>query len=787
MPQFVDEPVTVSVRRMRQINDLDFGTQADFFTRITIDEKVFDGKKFDERDDLLPGLDWTFTNTASAQAIGIKIEVFESDLGDSTRVDINPAAGVKDLNLFYNMERGTLVNRDNNQILAFNSGANVIQRGDAGDRGEIEVSISGLPGLEAQNSLLNQNFFTGQVAESGDGFGRFGGSGLATGDLNGDGKDELAIGTAENVVHVLYGSANGLTIGPGFNVPVGQSFDKNSLLGDSSPPEVNGSVAIGHANANQSFEDLLVGTKDDPIHLYSGSTSGLPSKSTSSIFFGARTPLFASAMTMADLNNDGIEDLIVGTPDYPGFSDGLGDESVRINATGTVSVNYLNRKGQFFARHLPGLLGISQEGDRYGAAVAAGDFDGDGFKELAIGIPGAVDFKNNIGAVHVVYGTPHNFFTTASGDAPDPMRDQLLVQSSFGGVPDPGDAFGEALVIADFNGDNIDDLVVGAPGNQIGLSDNAGGVFVYYGRRGSELNLSQPQQIVQSIDLGGTPPEANDRFGAALAAGDVNGDGVADLVIGAPGEDSGQGAINVLFGARGSNLSTNRSRYLKQGMPGIAGTPENGDRFGSAIAIGNFNGLGNAEIAVSAPNEDFGNVVDAGVVNIISVSSTSTFSSSIQSATKITSAQAFGSNANGLIVGNTRSNEIYTRGGHDIALGAGGNDYLNTGTSNDLLDGGSGSDTCVGGAGRDVFILRPKAGVDVIKDFRNGIDYIGLASGLEFEDLRIVERGGNSVIRNGRSTLAIFEGVSASQITATDFVPVGSTQIMGFRAPAVLV
>jgi hypothetical protein len=86
-----------------------------------------------------------------------------------------------------------------------------------------------------------------------------------------------------------------------------------------------------------------------------------------------------------------------------------------------------------------------------------------------------------------------------------------------------------------------------------------------------------------------------------------------------------------------------------------------------------------------------------------------------------------------------------------------------------------------------VFILRPKAGVDVIKDFQDRIDYIGLAGDLQFGDLRIVSRGSDTVVRQGRSTLAIFEDINPSQITSADFVPVGSTQIMGFRAPVVLV
>jgi hypothetical protein len=87
-----------------------------------------------------------------------------------------------------------------------------------------------------------------------------------------------------------------------------------------------------------------------------------------------------------------------------------------------------------------------------------------------------------------------------------------------------------------------------------------------------------------------------------------------DLVVTVPLEDNDQGAAHILFGSN-TGITTSGSRFVKQGLPGVAGTPEDNDFFGLfGVAIGNFDGLGNAEIAVGVTNEDFGNVENAGAV-----------------------------------------------------------------------------------------------------------------------------------------------------------------------------
>ncbi|MGL5062282.1 MAG: hypothetical protein ACRC62_20085, partial [Microcoleus sp.] len=94
-----------------------------------------------------------------------------------------------------------------------------------------------------------------------------------------------------------------------------------------------------------------------------------------------------------------------------------------------------------------------------------------------------------------------------------------------------------------------------------------------------------------------------------IDAKDINNDGFADVLIGVPGEDNSAGMVNAVFGtSTGLSNSNFDVRILQQEFNGIAGTREAGDRFGTGIAIGNFNGSGQLEAAISAPGEGFGNI-----------------------------------------------------------------------------------------------------------------------------------------------------------------------------------
>jgi hypothetical protein len=230
------------------------------------------------------------------------------------------------------------------------------------------------------------------------------------------------------------------------------------------------------------------------------------------------------------------------------------------------------------------------------------DVDGDGFDDLAVGVPGEDlgAFDDNGGAVTVLYGS-------ASGLEPG---GEVFVQGrgGVGGTREPDDQFGAALAKGDFNGDDLVDLAVGAPGEVVGSAVNSGAVNVLYGSGGGLTGgpvLTQPDA------------EAGDLFGAALAAADLNDDGIFDLAVGVPGEDVGAvgnaGAVTVLFG---SPAGLTGGPTVFQGG-GAGGAAEAGDAFGAALATGILGGDGIADLVVGAPGEDVGAVSNAGAVNLL--------------------------------------------------------------------------------------------------------------------------------------------------------------------------
>jgi FG-GAP repeat len=320
----------------------------------------------------------------------------------------------------------------------------------------------------------------------------------------------------------------------------------------------------------------------------------------------------------SDFNGDGFADLAVGVPNE--------DVGATVDA-GAVNVLYGSADGleasgaQFWTQGSSGVLGRPERQDRFGYALAQGDFDGDGFTDLAIGVPREdVGLIRNAGAVNVLYGSALGL--TATGN-------QLWAQSS-PGIKDRAerwDLFGFAVAAGDFNRDRRAELAVGVPFEDLPGGVNPGAVNVLYGS-GAGLratanqfwNQNSPGIKGTANDLCGIGPfpELCERFGWALATANFGKGRAADLAIGVPGElgpvpgyPFGAGAVNVIYGKSGTGLTASGNQRWSQGTPGVKGDPGFCDPgsgcavefFGSALAAANFGKSAYADLAIGVPGD----------------------------------------------------------------------------------------------------------------------------------------------------------------------------------------
>ena len=424
----------------------------------------------------------------------------------------------------------------------------------------------------------------------------FFGSDLATGDFDGDGFEDLAIGAPfedigsevnAGAVFVLYGSAAGLTTAGAYST----AQDRPDIAGAPEAGDGFGwSVAAGDLDGDGT-DDLAVGVPFEDLGTVADAGAVLVLYGASSGLADVRSELvtppavpdrnFGQALATYRPTPGGAAHLVVGAPAFGA----LGSVAVYAHAGSALTV--------------ASEVTASAPGTAFGAALAGGDFDGDGAEEFAVGTPfEAVDGVGASGRVYV-YPAAQAFDQT--------MLAPLAANEA-------GDDFGAALAAADLDGDGRDDLAIGARSEDIGSVVNAGAAFALYG---SDSGLTAVGAFVTAQDRPGVPgtPEAADVFGFALAAS------AGRLGVGIPGESIGDvedaGAVLALVGTAGG-VTADGAFLIHPGIDlpvstGAAGGPGGADALAlSAPAPNPASGAATLRLALGAPAD-----VSAAVFDVL--------------------------------------------------------------------------------------------------------------------------------------------------------------------------
>ncbi|MDR3717105.1 MAG: FG-GAP-like repeat-containing protein [Puia sp.] len=386
----------------------------------------------------------------------------------------------------------------------------------------------------------------------------------SAGDVNGDGYSDVIVGasgvgldttvalgvpTTNGNVYLYLGSATGLSSTP-----------KATLTGTVSGDKFGISIASAGDVNQDGFSDIIVGASLNPVagtargaaYLYLGGDPASGVSLVPTVLTGAAedNDFFGSSVSGAgDVNGDGFSDVIIGAH---GFSGGVGQAYIFQGNAGGINTA--------IAATLSSPTGTV---DQFGSSVAgAGDINGDGFADVLIG---AVNGNSGTGTAYVYKGVSAGF--------------PSAVAFSYNGTTS-GDGFGASVAGAgDVNGDGYADFIIGAPG-----AATVGNATLYLGGTGTPT----AQATITTGIVG------SNQFGSSVAsAGDVNGDGFADVIVGAYGTTGNNGYAYVFYGMATGILNTDSTVY----------TTPTGDALGFGVAsAGDVNGDGYSDLIIGAPS-----------------------------------------------------------------------------------------------------------------------------------------------------------------------------------------
>jgi len=611
----------------------------------------------------------------------------------------------------------------------------------------------------------------------GDGAGDQAGFGItAAGDFNGDGFDDIIVGaiggddggTDAGEAYVIFGRAGGFGTVDGTGRRV---LDLTSLApadgfiiqGDSAGDEAGRWVASAGDVNGDGFDDLILGARlgDDggmdagEAYVLFGRAGGfgtidgtgrrvidLTSLAPADGFViqgdTAGDETGDSVASAGDINHDGFADLIVGA--YGGLhGSGPGEAYVLYGRAGTFGAIDGSGRAVIDLGALAPADGFVIPGDQpldfAGFSVAsAGDINGDGFADFIVGADGGDDGAPEAGEAYVFLGRAGTF------GAVDGSGRRVVDLSSFA----PADGFivqGDAMTdlasrsvssAGDINGDGFDDFIVSGHFGDDGGTD-AGEAYVLFGHAGTFGAIDGTGRRV--IDLASLSPadgfvvqgdEAGDLAGRSVsAAGDVNGDGFDDFIIGAHfGDDGGvdAGEAYVIFGragAFGAIDGTGRRVIDLTSLDPADGFIIQGDEAGDLagqVSSGDVNGDGFSDLIVGAYRGDDGGS-EAGEAYVVF---------GIAPTTAVTR------------TGTTAGQTLAGGGGDDVLDGLDGDDRLFGNGGDDHLEGGAGADRLAGGTGNDAYVVDSPADI-VVEGVGEGFDVVYSRSDYTLGDLAEIE------------------------------------------------